>query len=154
VDTWVLADPARLRQILGNIAQNAVKFTPRGGRVMLRRAPAPPGRVAVEIADTGRGIAPDEIARIFRPFEQASHGKGGLGLGLSISRNLVEAHGGVLSARSGGAGEGAVFRVELPGPAVSPPAAAPRAAVAPAPAGIPSSAAPEPRRVLLVEDHA
>jgi len=150
-DAWIRADPARLRQIVGNIVQNAVKFTPRGGRVTLRRAVAPEGRVAVEITDTGTGIRPEELARIFQPFEQAVHGKGGLGLGLSISRNLVEAHGGVLSARSGGTDEGAVFRIELPGPAAPPaesPAPAQRLERRPAPGPVAQ------RRVLLVEDHA
>ena len=147
-ETWVLADPARLRQVVGNLVQNAVKFTPRGGRVTVGRATAEPGRVAIEIADTGTGIEPQELARIFRPFEQATHRKGGLGLGLSIARSLVEAHGGTLSARSGGAGQGAVFRIELPGPAAAPEAAERRLSreVATAPLGS--------RRVLLVEDHA
>jgi PAS domain S-box-containing protein len=146
-DAWLRADPARLRQVIGNIVHNAVKFTPRGGRVTLRRAEAPAGRVAIEIADTGSGIDPGDISRIFRPFEQASRGKAGLGLGLSISRNLVEAHGGKLSAESRGEGEGSVFRIELPGP-VDAPAAAPRRTRPPSPAAGPG------RRVLLVEDHA
>ncbi|HEX4441055.1 MAG TPA: MASE1 domain-containing protein [Thermoanaerobaculia bacterium] len=152
-DAWIRADPARLRQIVSNIVQNAVKFTPRGGRVTLRRAEAPFGRVALEIADTGSGIDPAELARIFRPFEQAVHGKGGLGLGLAISRNLVEAHGGTLSARSGGADAGAVFRVELPGPAEAPEGAV-SGGVAASSSARASAGAAAPRRVLLVEDHA
>ena len=146
-ETWVRADPARLRQVVGNLVQNAVKFTPPGGRVTVGRAAADPGSVAIEIADTGAGIEPQELARIFRPFEQATHRKGGLGLGLSIARSLVEAHGGTLSAQSGGAGEGAIFRIELPGP-VAPPEAAERRPTRGAAAPLGS------RRVLLVEDHA
>jgi len=146
-DAWLRADVARLRQVVGNILQNAIKFTPRGGQVVVRRADASPGRVAVEIADTGSGIDPGDISRIFRPFEQASRGKAGLGLGLSISRSLIEAHGGTLSARSGGSGDGAIFRIELPGP-VDPPSPAPRRT---RPPSLEPGAA---RRVLLVEDHA
>jgi signal transduction histidine kinase/CheY-like chemotaxis protein len=146
-DVWLRADPARLRQVLGNLVQNAVKFTPRGGRVALRRAEAPAGRVAVEIEDTGAGIDPAELSRIFRPFEQAAHGKGGLGLGLAIARSLVEAHGGTISVRSPGSGAGSVFRIELPGPVEDAPPA-PRRAQAPV------SGAAARHRVLLVEDHA
>ena len=111
---FVRADPARLRQVFWNILENAIKFTPRGGRIVVRDAPAPGGRAAVEISDSGRGIDASELARIFRPFEQAAHGKGGLGLGLAISRALVEAQGGSLTATSRGPGEGSTFRIELP----------------------------------------
>ena len=147
-ETWVRADPGRLRQVVGNLVQNAIKFTPRGGRVSVGVADAARGRVAVEVADTGSGIEPGELARIFRPFEQATHRKGGLGLGLSIARSLVEAHGGTLSARSGGAGEGAVFRIELPGPVAAAQAAVRR------PSREVRATSPGARRVLLVEDHA
>lgn len=146
-ELFVRADPARLRQIFWNIVKNAIKFTPRGGRVALRASSAPMGRVAVEIADTGVGISASEMSLIFRPFEQAAHGKGGLGLGLTISRALVEAHEGTLTARSGGAGEGATFRIELPS------VEGPQSAAAPL---SPSPGAGEAGRrcVLLVEDHA
>ncbi|HTO77467.1 MAG TPA: MASE1 domain-containing protein [Thermoanaerobaculia bacterium] len=143
---FVRADPARLRQVFWNILENAIKFTPRGGRVVVHDSPAPGGRVAVEISDSGCGIEASEVARIFRPFEQASHGKGGLGLGLAISRALVESQGGSLTAASRGPGEGATFRIELPEGSASDAAAPP-----PGPPGT----APEPheRRILLVEDH-
>ncbi len=144
---FVRADPARLRQVFWNILENAIKFTPRGGRIVLCDAPAPDGRVAVEISDSGRGIDASELARIFRPFEQASHGKGGLGLGLAISRALVEAQGGSLTATSRGPGEGATFRVELPEGSADD-------AVAPLPGATDSAAEPHERRILLVEDHA
>ncbi len=144
---FVRADPARLRQVFWNILENAIKFTPRGGRIVVRDAPAPGGRAAVEISDSGRGIDASELARIFRPFEQASHGKGGLGLGLAISRALVEAQGGSLTATSRGPGEGATFRIELPEGS-----AADAAAALPGTAG--PAAEPHERRILLVEDHA
>ena len=146
---WMEADPARLRQVFWNILKNAVRFTPPGGRISLRTAEAAPGRVAVEIEDTGRGIEPADLHRIFQPFEQAGPRLGGLGLGLSISSALVEAHGGTLTARSDGLGRGATFRVEL---AVSPSAPAP-----PLPKERPSRESETPRerrRVLLVDDHA
>ena len=143
------ADPARLRQVFWNIVKNAIRFTPQGGRISLRTADAAPGRIAIEIADTGIGIAPSDIPRIFQPFEQAGPRQGGLGLGLSISSALVEAHGGALTARSEGPGRGATFRVEL---------ALSSAAPAPPPPGERPSGELEPprkrRRVLLVEDHA
>ena len=144
---FVRADPARLRQVFWNLLDNAIKFTPRGGRVVVRGAAAPAGRVAVEISDSGPGIPPSEMTRIFEPFEQASHGKGGLGLGLAISRALVEAQSGALTVRSGGYGAGATFRIELPEGSPADAAAAPPA---------PRAAVPKPRgrRVLLVEDHA
>jgi CheY-like chemotaxis protein len=146
---WVDADPARLRQVFWNILKNAIRFTPQGGRISLRTADAAPGRVAIEVVDTGMGIAPSDIPRIFQPFEQAGPRLGGLGLGLSISSALVEAHGGTLTAESGGLGRGATFRVELGLSSSSAPAP-------PLPKERPSrdSEAPrERRRVLLVDDH-
>jgi nitrogen-specific signal transduction histidine kinase/CheY-like chemotaxis protein len=141
-------DPARLRQVFWNIVKNAIRFTPPGGRISLRTENPTPGRIAVEVADTGRGIEPSDIPRIFQPFEQAGPRLGGLGLGLSISRALVEAHGGTLTAKSAGPGRGATFRVEL---------ALSSAVPAPPPEERPSREARPPRerrRVLLVEDHA
>jgi signal transduction histidine kinase/CheY-like chemotaxis protein len=148
VEVTVRADPIRLRQIFWNILKNAVEFTPRGGRILLRTIRKGSQRVAVEIKDTGAGIEPAELGRIFEPFEQAGPRTRGLGLGLSISRALIEAQGGSLTAMSGGPDRGATFRVELevlPG-------------VAPAAASAPSKSSRglhlESRRVLLVEDHA
>lgn len=146
---WMEGDPARLRQVFWNILKNAIRFTPQGGRISLRTAVSSPGRVAVEIADNGRGIEPSDIHRIFQPFEQAGPRLGGLGLGLSISSALVEAHGGTLTAQSDGPGRGATFRVEL---AVSPSAPAP-----PLPKERPSresETSRERHRVLLIDDHA
>ena len=144
---FVGADPARVRQIFWNVLKNAIKFTPAGGSIRFREAEPAPGRIAIEISDTGVGIEPSQIARIFRPFEQAGDRSGGLGLGLAISSALAEAHGGSLTASSEGPGRGATFRVELDlvGARSAPPAAQ---------AASEAAAGPEIRRVLLVEDHA
>jgi PAS domain S-box-containing protein len=143
----VRADAARLMQVFWNLVKNAIKFTPRGGRVVVTTLAAGPDRVAIEVSDTGSGIVPSALTRIFRPFEQAGSTGGGLGLGLAISSTLVEAHGGCLSASSEGPGRGATFRVELE--TTEPP---------PAPVASPDRREGErsgvPRRVLLIDDHA
>lgn len=115
----VCGDAARLQQVFSNLLRNAVKFTPEGGSITVRsRAGVGRNRVRVEVADTGIGIEPAALARIFEPFEQGSaevtRRFGGLGLGLAIARALVEAHGGRLAAGSPGLGRGAVFAVEMP----------------------------------------
>ena len=113
------ADPERVQQIVWNLLSNAVKFTPRGGRVslMARRAA---GHVHITVSDTGAGIAPDLLPHVFDRFRQGSAGsarrQGGLGLGLAIVRNLVELHGGTVTAHSEGDGRGARFEVQLPAP--------------------------------------
>lgn len=147
-ETVVLADPARLRQILWNLLKNAIKFTPSGGRILMRTLAPAPERIVVEVSDTGAGIEPAEIERIFQPFEQVGKRAGGLGLGLAISRGLVEAHGGTLTATSDGPGRGATFRVELA--VLSGVEDVPR--TAPAPRS--GRQAVGTRRVLLIEDHA
>jgi PAS domain S-box-containing protein len=119
----VQADPARLRQVFWNLLSNAIKFTDRGGVVDARIA-RDGHAVIVEIGDTGRGIDPAALPFIFDRFRQAdgssTRSHGGLGLGLSIVRHIVEAHGGSVSARSEGAGRGARFSVRLPaGPDVA-----------------------------------
>jgi PAS domain S-box-containing protein len=113
----VTADATRLQQIFWNLLTNAVKFTEQGGRVTatVRRAG---DDVEVAVADTGAGIPPDFLPFLFEPFRQAdarlARGHGGLGLGLAISRQLVELHGGTISATSAGLGKGATFVVRLP----------------------------------------
>jgi signal transduction histidine kinase/ActR/RegA family two-component response regulator len=113
----VLGDPDRLQQVLWNLVSNAIKFTPRGGKVAISVARAG-SSVALEVRDTGQGIRAAFLPRIFDRFSQqdasASRGQSGLGLGLSITRHLVELHGGTISARSEGEGLGATFRVEIP----------------------------------------
>ncbi len=146
-DLTARADPARLRQVLWNLVENAIRFTPSGGSIRLRASSPGPGRVEIEVSDSGRGIEPSEIGRIFHPFEQAGQSSGGLGLGLAISAALVEAQSGTLTAASAGSGRGSTFRVELP--SSSEPA---RVRAGPA-AALPAEPAAGPRRVLLVEDH-
>ncbi|HEU4538166.1 MAG TPA: ATP-binding protein, partial [Polyangiaceae bacterium] len=132
-------DDDRLQQVASNLLSNAVKFTGEGGRVAVRLS-RQGARVELRVADTGAGIAPELVPRLFDPFRhdgKAGRGeaKGGLGLGLSIVKSLVELHGGTVRAESEGPGRGATFVVELPSP--PPPAAgAPRpVARAPSPSG-------------------
>lgn len=112
----VALDADRFRQIVWNLASNAVKFTARGGtvRVDVRRDG---GQLVVRVTDTGRGIAPTFLPQVFERFEQSDEGTrrgGGLGLGLNITRQLVELHGGTIGAESEGEGRGACFTVRLP----------------------------------------
>lgn len=146
----ISADPARLQQVLWNVLKNAIKFTPAQGTVLVRTARISPDRCEVRVQDSGIGIPPDMLPRIFNAFEQGdahiTRQFGGLGLGLAISRALVELHGGTIRAESQGEGRGATFIVELPG---QPPAAALEVPG-------PTEALPgvTPLRLLLVEDHA
>jgi PAS domain S-box-containing protein len=144
---FVRADPGRLQQVLWNLVKNAVKFTPAGGRIAVTTADGPGGRLTVRVIDTGVGIAPEALPKVFDAFEQGHREFGGLGLGLAIAKRLVAAHGGTLTASSEGPGRGAVFTVELEG-AAPPPGAAP----AP-PAGRPAEAGRRALRILLVDDH-
>jgi signal transduction histidine kinase/ActR/RegA family two-component response regulator len=112
----VKADPARFQQVLWNVIKNAVKFTPRGS-ITIRSVNNGSGRLIIEVADTGIGITRERLARIFKPFEQGESSItrrfGGLGLGLAISKAMIEAHGGALKARSPGLDQGSTFTVEL-----------------------------------------
>jgi CheY-like chemotaxis protein/two-component sensor histidine kinase len=113
----VSGDPDRLQQVVWNLLSNAVKFTPQGGHVRLtmRRER---GHAVLAVRDDGRGIEPEFLPFVFDPFRQADSSPtrhhGGLGLGLSIVRHLVELHGGSVRAESDGLGRGAVFIVRLP----------------------------------------
>jgi PAS domain S-box-containing protein len=113
----LMGDPARLQQVVWNLLSNAVKFTPPGGRVevMLRNVHS---QVEISVKDTGKGIAPAFIPSVFEPFRQEdgvpSRSRGGLGLGLAISRQLVELHGGQIACESEGEGLGSTFTVTLP----------------------------------------
>jgi PAS domain S-box-containing protein len=115
----VLGDPDRLQQVVWNLLANAIKFTPGGGRISVRIAQAGASAV-ITVADTGEGIAPALLPFIFDRFMQAdpsvTRHHGGLGLGLSIVRHIVELHGGSVEATSGGPGQGATFSVHLPVP--------------------------------------
>jgi len=141
---WVDADRARVEQILSNLLDNALKFTPAGGqlRVSLGRQDQD---AVLQVADTGEGLAPDAVGRVFDLFmqvDQGRRGRGGLGLGLALVKRLVEMHGGAVSAASEGVGRGAVFTVRLPA------VPKPERQAAPAPAqraGL--------QRVLIIEDN-
>jgi two-component system CheB/CheR fusion protein len=116
-DHYCFGDAARLQQVFLNLTRNAAKFTPQGGRITIRSSNPSPRRIRVSVGDTGRGIRPDRLPRIFEAFDQgdvtAARRAGGLGLGLAIARSLVELQGGTISAASDGEGRGATFTVEL-----------------------------------------
>jgi chemotaxis family two-component system sensor kinase Cph1 len=106
------ADPHRISQVLSNLLSNAIKFTPEGGTVTLRAWPRD-GALAVAIADTGHGIAPEDLTHVFDRFWRPQESKGeGTGLGLYIARGIVEAHGGRVWAES--SPQGATFTFTLP----------------------------------------
>ena len=146
----VRADADRIQQVAENLLTNAVKFTPAGGRVDVRLRPVDDG-MELEVRDTGIGIDPAFLPFVFDRFRQGGTGAarrhGGLGLGLAISKQLVELHGGTISVESQGPGQGATFRVRLP--------RSPTAKVAESPAGR-ASLRERPNlsqvEVLLVDD--
>jgi PAS domain S-box-containing protein len=113
----ISGDPARLQQVVWNLLNNAIKFTPKGGRVqvLLERVNS---HIEVSVVDTGIGIPPNFLPHVFERFTQkdstTSRTHGGLGLGLAISKQLVELHGGTIQAKSRGEGQGATFTVKLP----------------------------------------
>ncbi len=145
---WVDADATRVAQAIGNLLHNATKFTPKGGRVRLSLEQDDEGKQAViRVRDTGFGMPPEVVRGLFQPFAQAhqtlERSQGGLGLGLSLVRGLVELHGGSVEAHSEGLGKGAEFTVRLPlraGSAVGPALGAERPGAT-------------PRRVLIIEDN-
>jgi signal transduction histidine kinase len=113
----VRADPHRLQQVIWNLLNNAIKFTPEGGRVSISVA-GDVSNVCVRVVDTGQGIAPEFLPHVFDRFRQAESAStrrhGGLGLGLSIAHQLIELHGGSIAVESLGVGLGAAFTVRLP----------------------------------------
>lgn len=142
------ADPTRLRQVFWNLLKNAVEFTPEKGRICLRTTNTN-GRLKIEIEDSGIGIRPELLSKIFNAFERGDQTAfrrfGGLGLGLSIAKTVVEMHQGTLAAFSEGEGKGATFTVELPSfgpvseqPSLPPPVLAQGKSL---------------RKILLVDDH-
>jgi hypothetical protein len=155
----IRADSGRVQQIVWNLISNAIKFSARGGEVRVRLADEDEG-VRIAVIDQGQGIAPEFLPRLFDRFTQDDIGsnrlQGGMGLGLSIVKQLAEAHGGHVSAYSRGPGHGARFEVFLPAaPAVQPlPADAPAAAEAEEPtvAGDLGESALHGMRVLVVDD--
>jgi CheY-like chemotaxis protein/two-component sensor histidine kinase len=145
------ADPTRLAQVLSNLLINAAKYSDAGGRIALTAA-RDGDDVVIAVKDDGVGIAAEHLPALFQIFFQVSHeperSKGGLGIGLSLVRGLVELHGGTVSARSDGPGRGSEFSVRLPlaagGRAVgaSPPSPSP-----------PPPASPGSARILIVDDN-
>jgi len=146
---WVEADVSRLQQVFWNLLKNAIKFTPKGGCMGIRCRPNE-SHVVVEVNDSGIGIEPEALTRVFNAFEQAERSItrqfGGLGLGLAISKALVEMHGGTIEAHSEGRNKGATFRIELP--LVAPAGERKTRGVATA-----RQRPARPLRILLVEDH-
>ena len=111
-------DPERMGQVLGNLLDNALRHTPAGATVTISAATRTEGGVALTVADTGEGIPPEHLARVFERFYRVDAARdrahGGSGIGLAIANALVEAHGGQLTATSPGTGQGSTFRVLLP----------------------------------------
>jgi PAS domain S-box-containing protein len=144
------ADPVRLAQVIANLLNNAAKYTDPGGRITVR-AGREGGEAVVRVRDTGVGIPVDVLPHVFELFTQAERtldrAQGGLGIGLTLVKSLVEQHGGRVEAFSDGPGQGSEFVVRLPLPAEPEPAArtgTPR----------PAAVAPSKRRVLVVDDNA
>jgi PAS domain S-box-containing protein len=145
---WLEADPVRLEQVLSNLLNNAIKFTEDGGTISVA-AERQAHEIILRVKDTGVGITPDLLPRIFDLFTQGDRSldrsRDGLGIGLTLSRRLVELHGGTIEAHSEGLGKGSEFVIRLPALLqVSPPDDAP------APAGAPPEL--RPLRVLVVDD--
>jgi signal transduction histidine kinase len=116
---WVEGDPTRLSQVLGNLLQNAMKFTNAGGEIAVRLTPQPDSQGAlISVKDTGIGMEPETVSRVFDLFAQADRSaernRGGLGLGLALVKGLVGLHGGNVQAKSEGLGNGSEFVVWLP----------------------------------------
>jgi PAS domain S-box-containing protein len=143
----IVLDPARLKQVAYNYVSNALKFTPEGGRVVVRALPEGDDSFRIEVQDTGPGIEPRDLGQLFVEFQQLETGAAkrhqGTGLGLALTRRLVEAQGGTVGVRST-PGKGSVFHAVLPR----------RAHTAETPVALPFSATPRlgPRTVLVVED--
>ncbi|HEX2101883.1 MAG TPA: ATP-binding protein, partial [Candidatus Synoicihabitans sp.] len=164
----VWGDAVRLQQVLWNVLKNAVKFTPAEGAIAVQTELVPnENRLLLSITDTGIGMTRDELERIFEAFSQGDHADGatahrfgGLGLGLAISRMLIELHGGSIRAASPGRGQGSTFTIELPLAVGQAPAAAPSTLEPPMPPAAPSKpavlsapGASQRGSVLVVEDH-
>ena len=153
----VRGDALRLRQVLWNLVQNAVKFTPQGGRIVVRSSHPESGVLELSVEDNGFGIAPEMLPRVFEGFERAGRKPGttgGLGLGLAISRRIVELHGATLTAASPGRGGGATFTLRLDSAGARAGAARPTAAPrSPDPASPDPADTDRPLKILFLEDH-
>jgi PAS domain S-box-containing protein len=146
-DVWLHADPVRLVQIVENLLNNAAKYTDEGGEIDLR-AECRGSELFLSVRDNGIGIEPELMPRVFELFTQSSRSldrsQGGLGIGLTLVRNLVELHGGSISVTSAGSDQGSEFTVRLP--VADPPLKSNESAAEP-----PATAAP--RRILVVDDN-
>jgi CheY-like chemotaxis protein/anti-sigma regulatory factor (Ser/Thr protein kinase) len=156
----VLGDAERLQQVVWNLLSNAIKFTPKGGHVQIRLERNETS-VAIAVKDTGEGIDPEFLPHAFDRFRQAdassTRAQGGLGLGLSIVRNLVEMHGGSVRAESPGKGHGATFTVILPVRALADyrdrhPGSLEHSTLSEYSAGTPTTTRLEGMQVLIVDD--
>jgi len=154
-DTYVEGDPARLQQVFWNLIKNSVKFTPENGRIIVETLNPAPNKIEARIIDTGIGIEREKIDKIFNAFEQGqveiTRRFGGLGLGLSISKALIDAHGGKIHVESPGKDQGATFSVELTA-VVTPIGGDGEKQDQPADRE-PERAISSHRRVLVVDDH-
>ena len=155
---YVEGDPARLQQVFWNLIKNSVKFTPAKGRIVIETLNSTPDKVEIRTTDTGIGIESDQMERIFNAFEQGQSSItrrfGGLGLGLAISKAMVNAHGGTIRAESSGKNRGATFTVTLAtvaAPAVAP--AIPKSHGSKAAALKAAQVKGSGPRVLVVDDH-
>ena len=143
---YLRADPARLQQIFWNLIKNAVKFTPEDGQIFVSTNNDAGDQLRVKVVDTGFGIESESLPKIFDAFEQAGWTQfGGLGLGLAISKTLVDAHKGTITAESAGRNKGATFTLIFP--------TCEKAHAQTAPAISPATRQRQTMRILLVEDH-
>jgi signal transduction histidine kinase/ActR/RegA family two-component response regulator len=146
---YVIADGAKFQQIIWNLLKNAIKFTPEGGDITISSDNPSETVFTVSVRDTGIGVEPEVMQRIFDPFEQGNrsfeHRVGGLGLGLAISKSLAQAHGGTLTAQSDGANRGSTFTLSME--------ALPQGEAASVASKAITDLARQALKILLVDDH-
>ncbi len=151
---WIDVDPMRFTQVISNLLHNAIKFSPEEARISIR-VTEENGWAVIRVSDTGEGMTPEVRARVFELFAQGSppldRPQGGLGIGLTLVRRLVELHGGSVEAASKGAGLGSELTVRIP---AAPPPADASTVTAKAVSSPPARKAPRARQILVVEDHA
>jgi signal transduction histidine kinase len=163
---WMSGDPTRLAQSVDNLLQNSMKFTGRGGRVFVAVREGPEsGLATVTVRDTGIGMAPELLGRLFEPFSQADssldRSRGGLGLGLALVKSLIGLHGGTVEAHSAGEGQGAELVIHLPRlSAASAELPRPQESLGPLEPAEPvpplqeeTNGGSRPHRCLIIEDH-
>jgi len=149
----IFGDAVRLQQVFWNVLKNAVKFTHNDGQIKIESQTLPGDKLLINITDTGIGMNPVEIEHVFGAFSQGTHHFGGLGLGLAISRAIVELHSGSIRASSLGKGNGSTFSIELPLVKLSEKKETKRMQPAPIPIPFAEKKSRQHLHVLLVEDH-